>query len=138
MTLSLIVYLQTGSSPTRLSSKRALSIDEKALGLGHPYVAIDLNNVAILYYRQGKYAEAEPLIKRALGTQEKALGKNHPPVAQTLENYTELLRKTNCDKNAMKMEVGKPKQALYRFLYYQGGIGFLCCHGTKKSPHKAG
>lgn len=67
MTLSLIVYLQTGSSPTRLSSKRALRIDEKALGLGHPYVAIDLNNVAILYYRQGKYAEAEPLIKRALG-----------------------------------------------------------------------
>lgn len=66
MTLSLIVYLQTGSSLTRLSSKRALRIDEKALGLGHPYVAIDLNNVAILYYRKGKYAEAEPLIKRAL------------------------------------------------------------------------
>ncbi len=67
MTLSLIVYLQTGSSLTPLNSKRALSIDEKALGLGHPYVVIDLNNVAILYYRQGKYAEAEPLIKRALG-----------------------------------------------------------------------
>jgi len=49
MTLSWIVYLQTGSSLTRLSSKRALRIDEKALGLGHPYVAIDLNNVAILY-----------------------------------------------------------------------------------------
>jgi hypothetical protein len=48
MTLSLIVYLQTGSSLTRLSSKRALRIDEKALGLGHPYVAIDLNHVAIL------------------------------------------------------------------------------------------
>ncbi len=67
MTLSLIVYLQTGSSLTPLNSKRALRIDEKALGLGHPYVAIDLNNVAILYYRQGNYAEAEPLIKRALG-----------------------------------------------------------------------
>jgi len=34
MTLSLIVYLQTGSSLTPLNSKRALSIDEKALGLG--------------------------------------------------------------------------------------------------------
>ncbi|MFB3082295.1 MAG: hypothetical protein ACE1Z4_02390 [Gammaproteobacteria bacterium] len=77
-------------------------------------------------------------MKRALGTQEQALGKNHPPVAQILENYAELLRKTNCDKDAMNMEVRKPKQALYRFLYYQDGIGLLCCHGTKKSPHKAG
>ncbi|MEE9597656.1 MAG: tetratricopeptide repeat protein [Acidiferrobacterales bacterium] len=105
ITLSLIVDLQTGSSLTRLSSKRALRIDEKALGLGRPYVAVDLNNVAFLYYRQGQYAEAEPLIKRALVTQEKALGKNQPHVAQTLENYAELLRKTNRDEDAKKMEV---------------------------------
>ncbi len=45
--------------------KRALRIDEKALGPAHPGVATDLNNLAALYDAQGKYAEAEPLLKRA-------------------------------------------------------------------------
>ena len=37
-------------------------------------VATSLNNLAALYYDQGKYAEAEPLYKRALAIWEKALG----------------------------------------------------------------
>ena len=46
--------------------KRALAIDEKALGPDHPDVAQSLNNLAALYDDQGRYAEAEPLYKRAL------------------------------------------------------------------------
>ena len=46
--------------------QRALAIDENALGADHPDVAIDLNNLALLYHTQGKYAEAEPLYQRAL------------------------------------------------------------------------
>jgi tetratricopeptide (TPR) repeat protein len=37
-------------------------------------VPIILNNLAGLYYSQGKYAEAEPLYKRSLQIREKTLG----------------------------------------------------------------
>ena len=57
-----------------LCIKRALAISEKALGPEHPDVAISLNNLALLYRAQGRYAEAEPLLKRALAISEKALG----------------------------------------------------------------
>ena len=42
--------------------------------------ATSLNNLAVLYAAQGRYAEAEPLYKRALGIREKALGPDHPDV----------------------------------------------------------
>ena len=61
--------------------KRALAISEKALGPEHPDVATSLNNLALLYQAQGRYAEAEPLHKRALAISEKALGPEHPDVA---------------------------------------------------------
>lgn len=84
--------------------KRALAIDEKALGPHHPGVATDLNNLAGLYVRQGKYAEAEPLFKRALTILEKALGDDHPNVATVLENYAALLRKLNRENEAAEMK----------------------------------
>jgi tetratricopeptide (TPR) repeat protein len=37
-----------------------------------------LNNLAMLYSRQGQYAKAEPLYQRALAIWEKALGPDHP------------------------------------------------------------
>ncbi len=45
-----------------------------------------LNEEALLYHRQGKYAEAEPLYKRSLAIREKALGPKHPDVATSLNN----------------------------------------------------
>ncbi len=42
-------------SPARLLS-RALAIREKALGPEHPDVATSLNNLALLYDDQGRYA----------------------------------------------------------------------------------
>jgi tetratricopeptide (TPR) repeat protein len=38
--------------------KRALAISEKTLGLDHPDVATSLNNLAVFYEHQGRYAEA--------------------------------------------------------------------------------
>ena len=67
--------------------KRALAIREKALGPEHPDVAVSLNNLAVVYRAQAKYAEAEPLHKRALAIREKALGPDHLDVAISLENY---------------------------------------------------
>ena len=82
----------------------ALAIWERVLGPEHPDVATGLNNLALLYDDQGKYAEAEPLYKRALAIWEKALGPEHPKVATSLENYAALLRKTGRGNEATKME----------------------------------
>ena len=67
-------------------------VDEKALGPDHPDLAIDLNNLALLYDTQGRYAEAEALYQRSLTIREKALGPEHPDVAGSLNNLAELYR----------------------------------------------
>ena len=64
--------------------ERALAINEKALGAGHPRVAQTLNNLALLYEAQGKYADTESLLERALAISENALGAGHPRVAKRL------------------------------------------------------
>jgi len=87
----------------RTAHKQALAIRarEKALGPENPC----LNNfLAWLYQGQGKYAEAEALYKQSLVIFEKALGPEHPNMAQGLENYAALLRKTNREAEATRME----------------------------------
>ncbi len=69
-----------------------------------PRLALSLNNLAVLYKTQGKYAQAEPLYKRAIAIDEKALRLDHPKVARTLENYAALLRKMKRDAEAKKLE----------------------------------
>jgi tetratricopeptide (TPR) repeat protein len=66
--------------------RRALTIDETALGPEHPNMVSRFNNLADLYRVQGRYAEAEPLYKRALAVAEKALGPNHHHVGSVLNN----------------------------------------------------
>ena len=68
-------------------------------------MAQTLNNLAGVYYSQGKYTEAEPLFMRALAIDEKALGPEHPSVATNLENYAGLLRKTDREAEAETLEV---------------------------------
>ena len=46
--------------------RRALAIDEQALGADHPTVAIDLNNLASLLQATNRLAEAEPHSRRAV------------------------------------------------------------------------
>jgi CHAT domain-containing protein len=57
-----------------------VAIREKALGRDHPDVALSLNNLALLYQNEDRYADAEPLFKRLLAIREKALGRDHPDV----------------------------------------------------------
>ena len=45
-------------------AQQMLALYETALGPEHPDVATSLNNLALLYGSQGRYAEAEPLYKR--------------------------------------------------------------------------
>jgi tetratricopeptide (TPR) repeat protein len=60
-------------------------VTEKAFGPDHPDVAQALNNLAALYARQGRNADAERLFKRSVVTFEKTLGPNHPDLADVLE-----------------------------------------------------
>ena len=55
-----------------------------------PMLRRSLNNLAALYDKQGRYADAEPLYKRSLAIQEKALGPDHPDVATSLNNLAVL------------------------------------------------
>ncbi len=67
-------------------------------------MATSLNNLALVYKTQGRYADAEPLYKRALAITEKTLGPEHPHVSMALENYAALLRKTGRDAEAKRLE----------------------------------
>ena len=67
--------------------RRAIEIDEKALGKDHPDVANDYNNLAGLLQDQGKYAEAEPLYRRAIEIFQTNLGPDHPNTFAAKRNY---------------------------------------------------
>ena len=49
-----------------LVAERALALAEKTFGPENPEVGVTLNNLALLFRRQGRYAEAEPLYRRSL------------------------------------------------------------------------
>jgi tetratricopeptide (TPR) repeat protein len=53
---------------------QAIEIDKIALPENHPSLATHLNNLAQLYYSQGKYEAAEPLFLQAI-----EIKKNRPP-----------------------------------------------------------
>jgi tetratricopeptide (TPR) repeat protein len=78
-------------------------------------VATVLNNIAELYSREHRYAEAEPLFHRALAIREKGLGPNHPDLAHTLNGYALLLRKTKRKSEALAMNA-RAKEILAKSL----------------------
>src|SRR5262249_10934322 len=65
--------------------------------------AHSLNNLALLYKNQGKYAEAEGLYKRALVIQEKTYGRDHPDVAQSLNDLAGLYQNENRYADALPL-----------------------------------
>jgi tetratricopeptide (TPR) repeat protein len=58
----------------------------------HPDTAQSLHNLALLYWVQGRYDEAEPLYQRAFAILEAALGPDHPSTIVCHNNYARLLR----------------------------------------------
>jgi Tfp pilus assembly protein PilF len=71
---------------------------------GYEVFRVDsLNNLALLYASQGKYAEAEPRYQRALAIREKALSPEHPAVVTILENYAALLCQTGREMQARQL-----------------------------------
>ena len=73
--------------PAALVEAQKLEAGVKArFGVNHPNYDIALNNLALVYEAQGKYAEAEGLFSRALAIKEKALGADHPDMAIALNH----------------------------------------------------
>ena len=76
-----------GNYPAALVEAQKLEAGVKArFGVSNANYGIALYNLAEVYWRQGKYADAERLYKRTLAIYEKALGKDHTDVADTLNN----------------------------------------------------
>ena len=49
-----------------------------------------MEGLALVYSREGKYAEAEPLFQKVMAIKEKALGSDNPEVALTMGNLADL------------------------------------------------
>jgi len=62
--------------------------------------SVIISEMAVVYYKNAKYKEAEPLMHRALKIDEASLGKNHADVAIDLNNLALLYRETNRLKEA--------------------------------------
>lgn len=85
--------------------KRTLSIYESDSNIPSNRMAFDyriigpLNNLALVYRRQGRYSEAESLNQKALGIQRQMIGTGTTDVARTL-NYLAILNRLqgNLDK----------------------------------------
>ena len=72
--------------------RRAIEIDEKALGKDHPDVAIRYNNLADLLQDQGKYDRGRAALSAGHRDRRKVLGKDHPNVAIGYNNLAVLLQ----------------------------------------------
>jgi CHAT domain-containing protein len=65
---------------------RALALREKLFGPDDPDVAVTLNNLAMIDWREGALKEAAQRFQRAVDIHRKAYGPAHPAVADTLSN----------------------------------------------------
>jgi tetratricopeptide (TPR) repeat protein len=87
-----------------LAAQKAIEVAIATVGPDHPYVAISLNNLALLYSKQGDYLKAEPLYKRSLAIWEKLLGPDHPYVANLLNILSELYHAMGKEKEALEAD----------------------------------
>ena len=72
------------------SLRRALRLQEAALGLVHPDVANTLNDLGVACDRLGRPDEAEFLYRRALGIARRTLEPEHPYITTSLQNLSNL------------------------------------------------
>jgi len=66
----------------------ATPVDEKSTD----HFAVRLNNLAVIYQQETKFAEADVLYKQSIAVWEKAFGQGHPRIAQSLSNRASLYR----------------------------------------------
>ena len=62
-----------------------------------------LNKDAVRLYKNGQYAEAEPILRRALAIRDEQLGSDHPDTATSLNNLAMLYEKQGRYKEALPL-----------------------------------
>jgi CHAT domain-containing protein/Tfp pilus assembly protein PilF len=73
-----------GNLEAREACERALRIKADRLGTDDPGYAASLYQLGFLYYVNGDYEHAKPLLDQSLSIREKSLGMDHRDVAETL------------------------------------------------------
>ena len=70
----------------RWLAEQAYQLSRETSGERDPRTLTNLNNLAMLYFIQGRYGEAEPRLKEALQLRREVLGPRHPDTLQSLNN----------------------------------------------------
>lgn len=79
--------------------RRALQLEELAMGPDSADLAHTLNELGVLYYLQSNQEIAESFLKRSLEMREALLGPDHPDIAQSLNNLAALYNdRKQCEK----------------------------------------
>ena len=73
------------------------------MGDRHPLTLASLNNLALLYYSQGKYDAAEQLYKECLASRKEVLGDRHPDTQQSLNNLAMFYKEQGTSDDATKL-----------------------------------
>jgi tetratricopeptide (TPR) repeat protein len=85
-------YARGNYPAAQIDAQELERLAKARFGADHPYYAVALNKLGIVFWAQAKYTEAEGLFKRALAIREKALGTGHLLVGETLNNLALVYR----------------------------------------------
>ncbi len=84
------LYATGNYSAALVEAQKVEAMAKARFGVNHANYGAALNNLAMVYNEQGKYADAEDLFKRALAIYEKTRGASPPTVASTINNLAAL------------------------------------------------
>ena len=79
-------YARGNYPAAQIDAQQLERLVKARFGADHPYYAVALNKLGIVFQAQGKYTEAERLFEQVLAIRDRALGANHPAVGETLNN----------------------------------------------------
>src|SRR5436309_6648005 len=71
-------YARGNYPAAQIDAQELERLAKARFGADHPYYAVALNKLGIVFWAQAKYTEAEGFLKRAFAIREKALGASHP------------------------------------------------------------
>jgi tetratricopeptide (TPR) repeat protein len=84
-------------------AQQACELPRRLAGAQHPFFAISLNNLAMLYKAMGDPAAALPVYRQALEVNRAALGEAYPIFATSLHNLAALYRETGDPRSALPL-----------------------------------
>lgn len=73
--------------------KSLLKINRERWGENHLYVAINYNNIGVIYEEQGEYEKAKEMYEKSLRIHERVFGESHPYTARSYNNLGAMYEK---------------------------------------------